>query len=54
MQTVTGDAIVDWLMDVASDETLPLSVRHEARRKLTACALRDPSETVEDVVGTKH
>ncbi len=54
MQTATGNEIVDWLMEIASDQSLPLDVRMEARSKLRACALRDPSQTVEDVVGTKH
>lgn len=54
MRTETGDKIVDWLMEIASDQKLPIHVRTEARRKLSDCALRDPSQTVEDVVGTKH
>ena len=49
-----GCKIVDWLMDIALDKTMPPAVRDEARSKLRACALRKPSETVQDVVGTKH
>jgi hypothetical protein len=54
VRTETGDQIVDWLMGLASDQALPVSVREEARRKLRDCALRKIEETVEDVVGTKH
>lgn len=54
MRTDTGDKIVDWLMDIASNALLPETTRMEARDKLRACALRDIGETVEDVVGTKH
>lgn len=54
MRTETGDKIVDWLMKLASDRSLPVDVRDEARRKLADCALRKVEETVEDVVGTKH
>lgn len=51
MRTETGDKIVDWYMDLASDKSLPVEVRDIARAKLTAFALRSPDETVEDVAG---
>jgi hypothetical protein len=51
MRTETGDKIVDWYMDLASDKKMPPEVRDIARDKLRACALRQPHETVEDVVG---
>lgn len=51
MRTKTGDAIVDWLMSIAEDPALPFDVRRDARKKLTACALRRPNQRVEDVVG---
>lgn len=54
MRTETGDKIVDWLMAIADDKSLPLEVRSDARRKLRDCALRDPKETVEDVMGPKN
>jgi hypothetical protein len=54
MRTETGDAIVDWLFCLAEDKTLPIEVREDARRKIAACALRQPEETVEDVVGPRH
>ena len=54
MQTETGNKIVDWLMDVALNDKLPMTTRREARNKLTACALRTPSQAVEDVIGQKH
>lgn len=53
-RTPTGDAIVDWLFDLALDEKLPTEVRDDARRKIRACSVREPDQTVEDVVGTKH
>jgi len=49
-----GCQIVDWLMDVAADGGLPQHTRDEARRKLRACAHRQPSQTVQDVIGSKH
>ncbi len=49
-----GCQIVDWLMSVASDDALPASTRSDARDKLRACAMRQPSETVQDVIGPKH
>lgn len=51
MRTETGDKIVDWYMDIANDKSLPVEVRDEARAKLTAFALRQPHQTVEDVAG---
>lgn len=51
MRTETGDKIVDWLMNIATDSSLPEATRSEALKKLRLAALRDPSETVEDVVG---
>lgn len=54
MQTETGNQIVDWLMEIAADLSMPKEVRDDARRKLRDCALRQPEQTVEDVVGPKH
>ncbi|WP_157066603.1 hypothetical protein [Hyphomicrobium sulfonivorans] len=51
MRTETGDKIVDWLMDIAWDNSLPLATRLNAREKIRKAALRAPSEAVEDVVG---
>lgn len=51
---LSGCEIVDWLMDIASNDGLPASVRCDARSKLRACALRKPSETVQDVIGSRH
>ena len=46
-----GCEIVDWLMAIATDLTMPQTVRDDARSKLRACALRQPHETVQDVIG---
>ena len=51
MRNAAGDQIVDWLMAIADDKSLPLEVRSDARRKLTACALRQPEQSVQDVIG---
>jgi hypothetical protein len=54
MQTKTGDMIVEWLFAIADNTKLPRTVRMHARDKIFACALRMPSQTVMDVMGTKH
>ena len=54
METRTGNQIVDWLMDVSLDERLPAETRMAARRKLRACILRQPGQTVMDVIGPKQ
>ena len=54
MRTETGDAIVDWLFEIAENERLPDHVRRDARIKIALCAMRESCQTVEDVVGTKH
>ena len=50
-RTPTGDAIVDFYADLAFDEKQPIEVRRQARERLTAFALRDPEQTVEDIEG---
>jgi hypothetical protein len=54
MRNDAGDKVVDWLMDIALDERLPAWARKQARDKLRACALRQPGQTVQDVIGEKH
>jgi hypothetical protein len=49
-----GCKIVDWLMDVATDSSLPQATRDDARRKLRACAHRKPHEAVHHVIGSRH
>ena len=49
-----GCRIVDWLMTVACDEKMPPATRADARDKLRACAVRQPHETVQDVIGAKN
>lgn len=46
-----GCQIVDWFMAIATDPKMPQAVRDDARDKLRACALRQPHETVQDVIG---
>jgi hypothetical protein len=46
-----GCQIVDWLMAIAGDPTLPKATRDDARAKLRACAHRQPGQTVQDVIG---
>ncbi len=52
--TETGDAIVDWYMDIAKNMALGPDVRAEARRKLREFALRQTDQTVEDIDGPSH
>lgn len=51
MRTETGDKIIRELMSVATDMSLPESVRSAAFQKISKAAVRSPSEAVEDVVG---
>ena len=46
-----GKQLVDFYFDMIEDESLPQEVRDEARRKVRACASRDYSQTVRDVIG---
>ena len=54
MRNEAGDKIVDWLMDIANDKRLPQWARKQALDKLRDCALRQPHQTVQDVIGAKH
>ena len=49
-----GCQIVDWLMNIATDPAMPKDVRADARSKLSACALRQPNQTVQDVIGPRQ
>lgn len=54
MRTDAGDKIVDWLIDLSFNKALPRQVRDDAREKLRACALRQPGQTVQDVIGARN
>ncbi len=54
MRTAAGDAIADWMTELADNPNVPPSVRATAWEKLCACAKRKPWQTVQDVIGTRH
>lgn len=51
MRTETGDMIIDWYMELATDETMPFEARNRARDVLRAFAWRGRRQTVQDVLG---
>lgn len=46
-----GCRVVDFYMEIAMSDALPQPVRDDARRKLSAFALRDAGQTVADIDG---
>ena len=54
MHNDAGDKIVYWLMAIACNEALPEAVRKDARDKLFACAMRQPHQSVQDVIGARN
>lgn len=53
-RTATGDMIVNWYMDLADNRNLPAEVRDAARSMLRDFAIREPHQTVEDILGVPN